>query len=66
VREAGDRVLEATRGDAALGMAQEDARTIQLLATDGVVMTPLRQRLIEDMPLRGLAPLTQRAALQVI
>jgi integrase/recombinase XerD len=29
-------------------------------------MTPLRQRMIEDMQLRGLAPLTQRAYLQAI
>src|SRR6266545_1673861 len=34
--------------------------------TGGVVMTPLRQRMIEDMQLRGLAPLTQRAYLQAI
>ena len=29
-------------------------------------MTPLRQRMIEDMQLRGLAPLTQRAYLHAI
>lgn len=29
-------------------------------------MTPLRQRMIEDMQLRGLAPHTQRAYLQAI
>jgi integrase/recombinase XerD len=29
-------------------------------------MTPLRQRMIEDMQLRGLAPLTQRAYLQAV
>jgi len=29
-------------------------------------MTPLRQRMIEDMQLRGLSPLTQRAYLQAI
>src|SRR5215207_3991269 len=29
-------------------------------------MTPLRQRMIEDLQLRGLAPLTQRAYLQAI
>ena len=29
-------------------------------------MTPLRQRMIEDMQLRGLAPLTQRAFLHAI
>ena len=28
-------------------------------------MTPLRQRMIEDMQLRGLAPHTQRAYLQL-
>src|SRR6476660_5646224 len=29
-------------------------------------MTPLRQRMIEDMQLRGLAPATQRAYLQAV
>jgi len=29
-------------------------------------MTPLRQRMIEDMQLRGLSPLTQRAYLHAI
>ena len=29
-------------------------------------MTPLRQRMIEDMQLRGLAPQTQRAYLSAI
>ena len=29
-------------------------------------MTPLRQRMIEDMQLRGLSPHTQRAYLQAI
>ena len=29
-------------------------------------MTPLRQRMIEDMQLRGLAPLTQRAYLRAV
>ncbi len=29
-------------------------------------MTPLRQRMIEDMQLRGLAPHTQRSYLQAL
>src|SRR5438477_8281648 len=32
----------------------------------GVVMTPLRQRMTEDMQLRGLAPATQQAYLRYV
>src|SRR4051812_32891089 len=32
----------------------------------GIVMTPLRQRMTEDMPLRGLAPATQQAYLRYV
>src|SRR5438034_2706013 len=36
------------------------------LTSGGIAMTPLRQRMSEDMQLRGLAPATQQAYLRYV
>jgi hypothetical protein len=40
--------------------------SVTKIQSEGTTMTPLRQRFIEDMQLRGLAPTTQRSYLHYV